>query len=310
VSFVLGDEDSMGGLPVAMEKVVESMKKGEKCQVRARSKYGYGANGEALGIKPNEDILMEVELHSWDALKNTWEMSAQEKMDALVKNREMGNELFRKGKTERASKRYKKALDCVQSDHDLSGEEKDKAKMLKVPCHLNYALCLMKLLKWKDALEQSNKALEIDPNNPKGLFRRAKVLVTFDQWEDALADLNRAKTLDPNNPQIQQEISSVKALIAAHNKKESALFRNMFQRMGKLEEEEEARKKKLTEEEEARRKKEEEKHPQQEHKQEHQQEQQQEHQQEQHTETKPDGDDKKHPESKQDANSHAEVKSD
>lgn len=41
--------------------------------------------------------------------------------------------------------------------------------------YLNAALCMLKLNENREAVEQCEKALEIDPKNEKGLFRRGQV---------------------------------------------------------------------------------------------------------------------------------------
>jgi len=183
-------------------------------------------------------------LIDWQKEKGSWEMSTAEKMEALIKKKEEGNELFKKGKFDGAIKKYTKALDYVQSDYSFSDEEKAKAKQLKLPCLLNNTMCMLKQKKWKEAIEQSTKALEIDHNNVKGIFRKAKGEIGLDKWEEAMKDLNRCKELDPSNKEVLAEISALKQKIAQHHKKESAIFKNMFQRLSQLEEEEKKEKEK------------------------------------------------------------------
>jgi len=116
--------------------------------------------------------------------------------------------------------------------------KKKETKIMKVPCHLNYAICLIKEKKWKDALEQTDKVLEIEPKNIKGLYRKALIFVGVDRWDEAMKLLVEAKELDPTNTSIQQEIQKLKNKIAQHNKKEAHLFKNLFQRIDQIEQEE------------------------------------------------------------------------
>jgi hypothetical protein len=52
----------------------------------------------------------------------------------------------------RAAKKYKKAIGLFTQEHRFDTDElKTKANQLKLPCHLNLAMCQLKLKKYKDA---------------------------------------------------------------------------------------------------------------------------------------------------------------
>ena len=92
-------------------------------------------------------------------------------MEYALKYKNKGNDLFKQGKYNRASKRYTKAAGYIEHDHEFSDEEKASAKKLKLSCHLNNAMCKLKQESFKEALDASEKALSIDPNALKGLYR-------------------------------------------------------------------------------------------------------------------------------------------
>ena len=56
-------------------------------------------------------------------------------------------------------------------------EEKEKTNPVKCVAHLNAALCQLKVNLFQDAKKNCDKALEIEANNVKGLFRRGQVSV-------------------------------------------------------------------------------------------------------------------------------------
>ncbi len=58
-------------------------------------------------------------------------------------------------------------------------EEKEKTNPSKCVAHLNAALCQLKVNLFQDAKKNCDKALEIEANNVKGLFRRGQVLVLY-----------------------------------------------------------------------------------------------------------------------------------
>jgi len=239
--FVLGAEQVISGL----DKTVEGMKKGEKAIVTLNAKYGYGSEGNAqFGIPGDSKLEYEVELVDFVKEKASWEMNAEEKFAACEKARGEGNELFKDGKLDRAAKKYKKAIGFVDSDYSLTDEQKIQSKNLKVPCLLNLAACKLKAKEWRDAIDNCNKALEIDKENVKALYRRGQAYNELDDWDLSKSDLKKALEKEPNSSDIKREWSKLQKKITAHNQKQKKTFKNMFQKLSKMEEEEEKQKSK------------------------------------------------------------------
>jgi len=148
------------------------------------------------------------------------------------------------------------AIEFFRYDSSLSDEEKKKANELKLPCHLNYAACALKLKEWRLAKENCDKvraapplsraridaterrrltptpaeaalpdragpqALAIEANNVKALFRRAQAyLGTFDH-ELAQKDLVAAAKLEPANKDIRDLIRKIQDDLKAQTQRE------------------------------------------------------------------------------------------
>lgn len=58
------------------------------------------------------------------------------------------------------------------------GTEQERKDLL-LSGYLNIALCLLKLENYNDAIKFCDKALKMQPNNEKALFRRGQVLQFF-----------------------------------------------------------------------------------------------------------------------------------
>jgi FK506-binding protein 4/5 len=145
-------------MPIGVDEAVMSMKKGEQALVTLQPHYAYGAAGNAaLNIPANAKLKYELELIDWEKEKNTWEMSKEEKMEAALKAKKEGNDLYALQKYERAIKKYKKAASFLP-DHEVNKLPSDELhkiqKEILVPVHLNHAACLIKIESWKEAKEE------------------------------------------------------------------------------------------------------------------------------------------------------------
>ncbi len=61
--------------------------------------------------------------------------------------------------------------------------------------YTNRALCQLKLGKYQEALEDSQKALAIDPALVKGHFFRGQALIELGKLDDAIVSLKKGKSI-------------------------------------------------------------------------------------------------------------------
>lgn len=243
--FIIGADQ----VPEGLDKAVASMKKGEKALVKVLPQYGYGETGnEEKKIPAHATLIYEVEMVDYTKVKATWEMSAEEKLDACRKAKDEGNELYKTGNYAKAAKKYKKAGKFVDTDYSFKEEEKEAAKLLKVACHLNSAACDLKLKQYKDVLENSKKVLDIDKDNVKALFRRGQAHSELDNWDEAQQDFRRAQELDPNNKEITRELQRLKRKMIEQDKKDKQRFKKIFAKLSEeTEKEDKAKVEKVSE---------------------------------------------------------------
>lgn len=74
------------------------------------------------------------------------------------------------------------------------------------------------------------KALELDPNNEKALFRRGEALVVMKEFDRARADFQRVTQLYPANKAAKSQIVLCQKHIKAQHEKDKRLYANMFQK--------------------------------------------------------------------------------
>lgn len=78
------------------------------------------------------------------------------------------------------------------------------------------------------ALDYATRALEIDGNNIKALFRTAQIHLRMNNHEEAIRYAETATRLEPGNPIVRQLLDEARAALRSHNEKERAAYKNLF----------------------------------------------------------------------------------
>ncbi|XP_017473513.1 PREDICTED: AH receptor-interacting protein [Rhagoletis zephyria] len=172
---------------------------------------GMTLQNEGIGYKDLDDLLAKpcdlefiIELfsieHPEEYEKERWQMDDAEKMNAQAVLREKGNQLYREKKYKEAEECYCKAVGMIEQlmtkekPHD---EEWLALAKIKVPLLLNYAQCRLLDCDYYAVIEHCTEALDLDKNNIKALFRRAKAHAGAWNPVEARRDFLKAAELDP-----------------------------------------------------------------------------------------------------------------
>lgn len=91
-------------------------------------------------------------------------------------------------------------------------------------------MCYLKTEKHVEAQKNCDKALEIDPKNEKGLFRRGQAYFGQKDFELAKADFLKLLEIDPNNSVAKSQLVNVNIKLKAHREAEKMKYKNMFER--------------------------------------------------------------------------------
>ncbi|XP_022869959.1 70 kDa peptidyl-prolyl isomerase-like [Olea europaea var. sylvestris] len=221
-----------------LDRAVKTMKKGEIAFVTIKSEYAFGPSEsqQDLAVVPgNSTVYYEVEMVSFVKEKESWEMSAQEKIEAAAKKKEEGNAWFKAGKYQRASKRYEKAVSFIEYESSFNEEEKKQAEVLKITCNLNIAACKLKLKDYKEAERLCTEVLEIDSKNVKALYRRAQAYIHLVELDLAEVDIKKAIEIDPDNRDVKLGYKFLKDKVKEYNRKDAQFYGNIIAKMSKLE---------------------------------------------------------------------------
>jgi len=83
----------------SLKRGIKDMKKGEVCLLTLKPEAAWGAVGcPAKNVPPNTTVKFELEMIELIREKESWEMSAAEKLEACKDRREAGNEYFKQKK--------------------------------------------------------------------------------------------------------------------------------------------------------------------------------------------------------------------
>merc|ERR1712048_867858 len=119
-------------------------------------------------------VLLTLEMQDFEKGKETYSLSEEEKVTYGTERKEVGSNLFRKGRIDLALERYKKVIDLFNYIDNFKEENKVKAKELKRNCELNRAACQLKLTHYSEVKTSCNNVLKEESGNVKAYFRRAQ----------------------------------------------------------------------------------------------------------------------------------------
>ncbi|CAL1528952.1 unnamed protein product [Lymnaea stagnalis] len=204
IEHKLGSSESK--FKVLLEKCVMTMCSGEVSMFRISACIP-SVSSETNKI---DKLCITIHLRSFKSVTPLWQSSSQEKYNLALFHKENGTNFFKAGKIEAAFLQYSVAvkyliciLECTDvSIREIDQEKKDKIKeynSLKHVCYLNIAACHSKVGHHSNVISSCSKALEIEENSVKGLYRRAQAYKASGQLNEARSDLMKALKLEPKN---------------------------------------------------------------------------------------------------------------
>ncbi|KAL8170642.1 hypothetical protein V2J09_022446 [Rumex salicifolius] len=235
VELVLGKEKTeLTGLGIG----VSSMKSGERALLHVGWELAYGKEGSFSfpNVPPMVDVIYEVDLIGFDEAKEgktRSDMTVEERIGAADRRRMNGNALFKEEKLEEALQQYEMVASALAYMGDdfmfqLFGRYRDMAMAVQNPCHLNMAACMIKLMRYEDAIMHCGIVLAEDGNNVKALYRRGKARAELGQTEPARQDLQKARKLAPGDKAISKELRLLAEDDKAVYQKQKEIYKGLF----------------------------------------------------------------------------------
>ncbi|XP_037540068.1 FK506-binding protein-like [Nematolebias whitei] len=217
------------------EACLEGMRAGEKCEIQL-TPLGHGP--EASVYQPHDGNLplcATVELQAFTPGKESWQMSADEKMEWVKSHKERGGVRFRSGDVWGAADSYSRALklliplcglvgtkepkaqeldagedsDTSSSDETLQLPSRDELKVIKAGLHSNLSLCQLKLNQPERARANAAKATQLEPGASKAWYRLGQACQMLNELEEAKQAFRKLLELQPDLPAAVKALKDV-----------------------------------------------------------------------------------------------------
>ncbi|KAK2526667.1 hypothetical protein Q9233_008437 [Columba guinea] len=228
VKFIVGEGEDHD-IPIGIDKALEKMQRGEHCVLYLGPRYGFGETGKAkYGIQANAELVYEVTLKSFEKAKESWEMDTKEKLEQAAIVKQKGTMYFKEGKYLQAVIQYGKIVSWLEMEYGLSEKESKASDSFLLAAFLNLAMCYLKLREYAKAVECCDKALGLDQDNEKGLYRRGEARLLMNEFELAKCDFQRVLEVNPQNKAAKSQISVCQKKTKEHNERDRRIYANMF----------------------------------------------------------------------------------
>uniref|UniRef100_V5H8U7 peptidylprolyl isomerase n=3 Tax=Ixodes ricinus TaxID=34613 RepID=V5H8U7_IXORI len=223
---------------LGLAKALMTMRKGERARVLVQPEYAFGKMGCAPRIPGNATILYEVELLHFvdaeDALElegicvDGGPMPFPKLLELCAAKHKTGNSFCERKEFQNALKCYSSALHRLENARTKDAGEETKQQQLLLKLFCNASLCCVHTGRGSMAVAYAKKALLIDPNNVKALYRCGVGLKMQGCFDEAEGRLRRAHRLDPNSQAIIRELNELNSIKRQLRETETNMCRRMF----------------------------------------------------------------------------------
>ncbi|OAF69652.1 Rotamase [Intoshia linei] len=226
IEFDLGEEHQFN-IPRSIGKSLLKFGRGDKSQIFLKeSAYEDQYDWIHKHAENIEQVKYEICLLDFKNRLNYWEMELNDMLESANKLKALGNDAFKQKKYHVAKNYYT----IVPSIFKLVDEPNDEIKNLNLTSYLNCAMCLINLNKFNDAIKVCDSAIEIDANNEKALYRRAKALCGMKCLDLAISDCKTILKISPNNNAASLILSQCYQIMKQEKENEKKLYKKVFDR--------------------------------------------------------------------------------
>jgi len=149
------------------------------------------------------------------------------------KEKDNGNEEFAKGNYAAAIKAWTMSLTSVKyildkGVYNKKPEQLAEVKAMELRLCLNISQGNLKVGDWNQALSYSDRALVVQADHPKALYRKASALMELLSFSEAAAVLERLLQVESNNKAAQAMLAKARRNAEISEKKAKKMSKKMF----------------------------------------------------------------------------------
>ncbi|XP_026138011.1 aryl-hydrocarbon-interacting protein-like 1 [Carassius auratus] len=169
--------------------------------------------------------------------RESWALNDDERLKAVPVLHGQGNKLFKQGRYEDATLKYKEAVMCIKNVQ--TKEKAWEAPWLRLEkmantLTLNYCQCLLHMEEYYEVIEHTTDIINQHPGAMKAFYLRGKA--HMEVWNEAEArdDFTRVLDLDPGMKKtIKKELAVLKMRMELKNEEDRLMYKGMFAKMAR-----------------------------------------------------------------------------
>ncbi|XP_028664156.2 aryl-hydrocarbon-interacting protein-like 1 [Erpetoichthys calabaricus] len=164
--------------------------------------------------------------------RESWALSDEERMKAVPILHGQGNKLFKLGRYEEATNKYREAIICLKNVQ--TKEKAWEAPWLKLEkmfhtLTLNYCQCLLRLGQYYEVLEHTTDIITHHPGVLKAYYLRAKAHMEVWNEAEAKQDFQKVLELDPTMAKtVRNDLQLLCMRMEEKREEERLKFKGMF----------------------------------------------------------------------------------
>uniref|UniRef100_A0A674E8V8 Aryl-hydrocarbon-interacting protein-like 1 n=1 Tax=Salmo trutta TaxID=8032 RepID=A0A674E8V8_SALTR len=132
--------------------------------------------------------------------RESWALNDEERLKAVPLLHGQGNKLYKQGRYQDATNKYKEAIVCIKNiQHKEKAWEAPWLKLEKMGnmLTLNYCQCLLRMEEYYEVIEHTSDIINQHPGEMKAFYVRGKAHIEVWNEAEARADFERVLDLDP-----------------------------------------------------------------------------------------------------------------
>ncbi|XP_043077920.1 aryl-hydrocarbon-interacting protein-like 1 [Puntigrus tetrazona] len=172
--------------------------------------------------------------------RESWALNDEERLKAVPVLHGQGNKLFKQGRYEDATLKYKEAIMCIKNVQ--TKEKAWEAPWLRLEkmantLTLNYCQCLLRMEEYYEVIEHTTDIVNQHPGAMKAFYLRGKAHMEVWNEVEARDDFMRVLDLDPGMKKtIKKDLAVLKMRMELKNEEDRLKYKGMFTKMAREQE--------------------------------------------------------------------------